>query len=364
MSADLVVVGAGIIGAFVAHEASLRHPDWDILVLERGAVGGGTTAWSAGASFPIVPTTAHRELVRQSKERFATLEDTAAGAFQRPVPMIYLTHRDRIASFQARLAVPLRGLDKAERERLDELFPDLRVGADERFVTHDGDGSVVQARPMAEAVLTAAMARGSVRVQTCQRVGAVSRLADGYQVTTDHAEWHARKAVLAVGPWDLPTVDAAPEWGLLGGEGARRKRVAALHSTLPVRRGDPLVYFLDDDLFVLPLADGAALVSFRSETWDLSPGQVDGSADEDDLRDGTAALAARSAVAAASVVGGRAFCDLYTHDRLPLVRVSPAAPGLAAVVGGSGSGVRLSPGLAAQALDAITTTARRAVPTG
>jgi glycine/D-amino acid oxidase-like deaminating enzyme len=43
-----------------------------------------------------------------------------------------------------------------------------------------------------------------------------------------------------------------------------------------------------------------------------------------------------------------------TADRLPLVRTSPDLPGLAVATAGSGSGVRLAPGLSAQAVRAIT----------
>lgn len=349
MIADLAVVGSGIIGSFVAHEARRLRPDWEILVLDRGAVAGGTTTWSAGVSFPIVPTPEHRELHRVSAERFAQLSRTRNGAFLRTVPMVYVLRQDRIAAFQRRVAVPLRPLEPADRERIHAFLPDLVVGEDERFVTHDGEGFAVWARPLADSLLVDLIADGHLRVETGQHVGRVAREEDGYRLEAEDAIWRSRRVVLATGPWQPPVTRLLP-----GGDApARVKRVAALHARLPVRVGDPLVYFVDDDLFVLPLAAGSALVSFRSEVWDAVPDALDGRLDDGDLRDGTAALAARSLGAAASVAGGRAFCDLYTPDRLPLVCTDAALPGLATVLGGSGSGVRLAPGLAVRAVRAV-----------
>ncbi|MFI9318412.1 NAD(P)/FAD-dependent oxidoreductase [Kitasatospora aureofaciens] len=345
---DLAVVGSGIIGSFVAHEARRLRPDWEILVLDKGAVAGGATTWSAGASFPIAPTSDHRELHRVSAERFAGLAGTRNEAFLRTVPMVYVLRQDRIAAFQDRVVAPLRALEPSGQDRIREYLPDLVIGADERFLTHDGEGFAVWARPLADSLLVDLIADGHLRVETGQHIGRVVREDGDYLLEAEDVTWRSRRVVLATGPWQPPTdllpgVDAP----------ARVKRVAALHADLPVRVGDPLVYFVDDDLFLLPLAAGSALVSFRSEVWDAVPDTLDGRLDDGDLRDGRAALAARSHVAAASVTGGRAFCDLYTPDRLPLVHADPALPGLAAVMGGSGSGVRLAPALAARAVRAV-----------
>ncbi|MEU5883478.1 FAD-binding oxidoreductase [Spirillospora sp. NPDC047279] len=352
MTADLAVVGGGVIGAFAVREALSRHPDWRVLLLERGGIGAGATAWSAGVSFPLAATARHRELVVASGERYAALRDQAAGAFLRPVRMIYVMRERGLAAFAERVVgAPLRPVTGRERERVHGVMPDLRVEADEAMVTHDGEGFVVAARPLAEALVAEAASR--TEVQLGQRVEEIRGDGGGgsYRLRTAQGEWGARRVVLACGAW-APPVD-----GLAEPSGARRKRIAALHARLPVELDDALVYFVDDDLFLLPLAAGVALVSFYREEWDTEPDTCDGRPNADDLRQGRAALGRRSATAAAAVVGGRAFCDLYTDHRLPVVTTTPALPGLAAVRGGSGSGVRLAPGLAAAALDAVTATA-------
>ncbi|WP_176955198.1 NAD(P)/FAD-dependent oxidoreductase [Sinosporangium album] len=349
MTADLAVVGGGIVGAFVAYEAGRLRPDWDIVVLERHAPGSGATAWSAGADFPIAATPGHRALVADSRARYADLRGTAAGAFLREVPIVYLLPRDRLERFGTQVAAVLRPLTAAERDRVEEMLPGLSTAPGEVFVTHDEPGAVVHARPLADALLSAAVGRGRTAVEIGQRVRRVDASREGYVLRAE-GEWRARRVVLAPGPWDLPE----PLPVALGDPpGARRKRIAALHARLPVRFGDPLVYFVADDLFVLPLAAGQALVSFRRDAWGTDPESVDGRADHADILEGTRMLADRLPDAAGLVTGGRAFCDLYTPDRLPVVLTSPGLPGLAAALGGSGSGVRLAPGLAARTLRAV-----------
>ncbi|MFG2000953.1 NAD(P)/FAD-dependent oxidoreductase [Spirillospora sp. NPDC048911] len=346
VTADLAVVGGGVIGAFVVHEALRRHPDWRVVLLERAAIGAGATAWSAGVSFPLAATAEHRELVRAGRERYAALRDRAAGPFLRPVRMIYVMRGSGLGAFGGRVVgTTLRPTTPDERERVTGMMPDLRIDADEVMVTHDGEGFVVAARPLAEALVTEAA--GHTEVQLGQRVDGVEATGDGYRLRTEHGEWNARRVVMACGAW-TPPVDGLPD-----APGARRKRIAALHARLPVSLDDPLVYFVDDDLFLVPLTAGVALVSFYRNEWDTDPESCDGRPNADDLRQGRAALGRRSPVAAAAATGGRAFCDLYTDHRLPVVTTSPERPGLAVVRGGSGSGVRLAPGLAAEALDAL-----------
>lgn len=351
MTADLAIVGGGVIGCFSAYQAVRSNPQWHVVLVERSAIGAGATGWSAGVSFPLAATPGHRELVRASAAGYAALRGTAADRFIRPVRMIYVVRRDRAEALADRLvdATP-RPVTGGEHGAVARMLPGLRLAGDECLLTHDGHGFVVAARPLAEALL-AATGR-AVRVERGRAVTAVERHGDGYRLLTGDGGWSARRVVLACGPWETPAVHPVP---LPEPPGARRKRIAALHVRLPVLEVDPVVYFVDDDLFVLPLAAGEALVSFYRDEWDTDPDTVDGRPDDADLRAGTEALRRRSVPAAAAVTGGRAFCDLYTEHRLPVVRHDPAVPRLAAVRGGSGSGVRLAPALAERALRIVST---------
>ena len=352
---DLAVVGGGIVGAFVAHEAARRNLDHEVVVLERGTPGTGATSWSAGADFPLAATAGHRELVTASRRGYDAFRGTPLAAFVRSLPMVYVAAGEDLERLRSRSTVGLRPVDPAERRRIADMLPGVRIEPDEQVVTGEVPGFAVAARGLTEALLRHAGRRRGVSVHTGRRVVRITRADGGYALHTNEEVWRARRVVLATGPWPLPEpLVEALGTGVGGAVGARRKRVAALRTRLPVRTGDPLVYFVADDLFFLPLGVGSCLVSFRRDEWDSDPDALDGSADGDDLRAGTSVLAGRIPDAASTVVGGQSFCDLYTPDRLPLVLTAASLPGLAAVVGGSGSGVRLAPGLAAAALRVVT----------
>lgn len=335
--ADLAVVGGGIVGCLAAHEAA--RAGRRVTLLERSTVGAGATGWSAGVSFPLAPTAGHLRLVRESAASYARLRDTDAGRFLRPVPMVYVVARAGLDAFLGRIvdARP-RAVTAEERVRVERMLPGVRIGPDEELVTHDGHGFAVDAHRLA-----AWLANDGVTVHTGQPVTGIRQEGAGYRLLGQDAEWSAGHVVVATGPWPGP--DPRPEEPAV-----RTKRIAALHADLDTEPGDPLVFFVDEDLFFLPAPDGPTLVSFYRDVWDVDPAAMTGRPEDEDLRLGAEAVRRRCPAAAEAVVGGRAFCDSYAPNRLPLVTAH--GPGLVSVRGGSGSGVRLAPALAADALRA------------
>jgi glycine/D-amino acid oxidase-like deaminating enzyme len=349
VTADLAVIGGGVLGCFTAHVAARSNPEWRVVLLERRWVAAGATGWSAGVSFPLAATPEHGDLVRESAAGYAELDEAFARRCIRPVPMVYVVRRDHEPAFRLRVVgAKLRPLMPQESARVARMLPDMRLAADEVLLTHDGHGFVIDAPALANALVSAG--GRAVDVRPGVTVEAVHREGDGYRVLTDTTALRARRVVVACGPWTPPAGHPVP---LPDAPAARRKRVAALHVAVPTGPGDPLVYFVEDDLFILPLTDGAALASFYRDEWDTDPDSLDGHSNTDDLRSGADVLGRRSAAAAGAVTGGRAFCDLYTERRLPVVLRDPALPALATIRGGSGSGVRLAPALAARALRAV-----------
>jgi D-arginine dehydrogenase len=365
-NADLAVVGGGVIGAWVAYAAVRSHPHWRVTLFERAAVGApgprpvamgaGATDWSAGVSFPLAATAAHVSLVRDSAAWYASVRGSVAGGHVRELQMVYVT-ADAAALAARVVDVALRPVTGGERTRIGELLPGLRLAPGEDMLTHDGHGFAVRARPFVDALV--ASCGDALRVVGGVRVDAVDIGVSGWRLHAAGESWMAEHVVLACGPWSLPALRPAL---LADPPGTRRKRIAALHATLPVRADDPLVSFVDDDVFILPLRPSQTLVSFYREEWDTDPDCIDGTPSAADLAAGTTALARRSSVAAAAVTGGRAFCDLYTPHRLPHVISHPDARGLVAIRGGSGSGVRLAPALAARAIAAVVDAASPLTP--
>jgi D-arginine dehydrogenase len=349
MAADarLVVVGGGIVGAFVAYLAA-RRPGLQTIVLDRAEPGRGASAFSAGVSFPIVPTESHRHLAALSRARYLQLMASAHGRWIRQIAVVYAVPPGRLQSFAATVAEPLAEPLVPLRDRVLAMLPDLELDGDQ-LVTHAEAGLVTDAGGLCGSLLAEAAANGA-EVVAGRSARDIGYAGGRFVVRCEDLSVIADLVVLATGPWPHPrlTGDVNLSAGQVG-----VKKVAALYARPPVEPSDPLVYFVHDDVFVLPTGRRHALVSFRSERWGVTPESLDGSASETDVADGKRALARRSPAAAATVYGGRAFCDLYMPDRLPQVRTDPEMPGIAAVVGGSGSGVRLAPGLASEALAAV-----------
>src|SRR5436305_6496500 len=113
---DLIVVGAGINGAGVSRDAAM----WGlrVLVLDKGDIGGGTTAWSSRLIHVGLRYLEHGELglVRESLRERETLLRIARHLV-RPLPMllpVYASRRRGALTIRAgMLAYDLLSLDKS-----------------------------------------------------------------------------------------------------------------------------------------------------------------------------------------------------------------------------------------------------------
>ncbi|WP_219469025.1 FAD-dependent oxidoreductase [Nonomuraea rhizosphaerae] len=345
---DLAIVGGGMFGCLAGDEAARRHPDWNMLLLDRSGPAAGATGWSLAADIPFALTPAHRDLIEECERQWRRLAGEPAASLARGIRIVYVTGQDRLPALQAQLGErKLREASPAEMDTVRRMLPDVRIGAHELVVTHDEPGSVLPSREFVRELLRAGPMKASTRLATPHHVTAVRGGEPWYELACESGDlWRARRVILATGPWRLPHLPATPAPFTR----SVVKRVAALRVALPVRAGDPIVFFPEDDLYVLPSTDGTAMVSFNRRCWGQDPDLLDGSLEEADRRSGVAVLAARCTAAAGRVVGGQAFCDRYTDDRLPYVW---RAPRLAAMLAGSGSGVRLAPGMAARAVSAL-----------
>jgi glycine/D-amino acid oxidase-like deaminating enzyme len=346
---DLVVVGGGIVGATVAAEARRRRPAARVLLLDRDLTGSGATRYSAALCPPVGATPEHRRMVARAERWYADLE-RAGGLARRWPDTFWVVRESSLVEFHKAFVdrCPLVA-GHADRARLAEAYPDLVVRPDE-VVLHSTGTWAADAEATAR-TLAARLARADgcgcwegVRVDDVQPEGAHLVLLTG----TGH-RIPARHVVLATGAWLAEDPGAAR-----AGLALRVKRIAALHLARRPRPEDPVVDLWDDDAFLLPLPDrGVTLFSFYCPTWHVRPGRGAAGLDGEDLRAALAVLAARSPRLAGAVAGGRAFCDGYLPARLPAVAADPARPGVALAGGCSGSGFRLAPALAEQALSTL-----------
>jgi glycine/D-amino acid oxidase-like deaminating enzyme len=160
----------------------------------------------------------------------------------------------------------------------------------------------------------------------------------------------ADRVVLAPGPWV-----ADPAWrALLAPHDLRVKRIVALHVDRPVGPDDRCVVLHDEDAFLLPLAHrGHWLFSWTCQEWDVDPDVAVPALTEKHLTEARALLARYAPALAARCTSGRVFCDAYTPDRQPLVRALEPTGRVVFAGGANGSGYRLAPAIAAEAVDRL-----------
>jgi len=353
---DLAVVGAGIVGATVAAEASRRRPGARVLLLDRSLVGSGATRHSAALSTPTGATPSHRRLVQRAGRWYADLARAGGAPWRRPLVAYWIVREASVPAFLEEFAGhPAAPAGTADLERLRAAHPDLAVDLDE-VVFRSGAGVWAGSAEAAARTLAAGLNETAgcacwegVEVLDIRPVtgGCALRTRTGHEV-------RARQVVVATGPWLAAGPPAAGP-----GRTLRVKKVAALHLARRPEPDDPVVLFWDEDAFLLPLpASGCTLFSFYCDTWDVRPGSDALAIERRELDAALAVLARRSARLAASPAGARVFCDGYTPGRLPMVAEDPARPGVVLAGGCSGSGFRLAPALAELALDCLDLRAR------
>lgn len=132
-SADVVIVGGGVVGTSVASHLAQRAPDLRIVLIERAAnVGMGATAKATGGIRHQFASEINVRLTRRSMEEFLHFaEITGVDPEWEPCGYLFVTARDAVlrtlaasAAMQQRLGVPTEVLD---REAIAQRFPVVRT---------------------------------------------------------------------------------------------------------------------------------------------------------------------------------------------------------------------------------------------
>jgi len=338
----VVVVGAGVIGCLIARELAVRVPEPESLrvtVLDRDAAGAGASRRSAGLHLPRGSSERTRRMSAYSHAYYADLKHRQPGLPIYPVGAIVVDGGELITRYLPQAApVPV----------IDGLPSDVALPAAAR-AWRIGGGHYCDVYRFTQAL--ALRLRPAVTFLEGVAVTDLLPDSDGVEVRCGTgARLTASSVILAPGPWL-----AAPAWrDLVAPLGLRVKRVVALHIERRPDPADGAVLFDNDDAFLLPLAHrGHWLFSFSCREWDVDPdGAATGltAAHLDAARD---CLRRYSPALADACRGGQVFCDAYSPDGEPVIR--PLDPGGRIIFAGaaSGSGYRLGPAIAAEAVASL-----------
>jgi glycine/D-amino acid oxidase-like deaminating enzyme len=335
----IAVVGAGIIGCLAAREVATRRPGTPVTLLDRDAVGAGASRRSAGLHLLRGASARTRRMSGYSHSYYTDLAREHPGMPIYPVGATVVADSGVLGHYLPQ-AAPERAAGLAAAAV--SVPPGLGVwhiaGSHYCDVHRLTQALALQLRP---------------RVDVLEGV-TVTGLVPGEHSVTVHCgtgvQLDVGAVILCPGPWL-----AAPAWrDLVAPLGMRVKRIVALHIARRPTAADQVILFDSDDAFLLPLVHrGHWLFSYSCREWDVDPDTPEAGLTAAQLSAARDCLRRYSPELAGSCRGGQLFCDAYSPDGEPVVRALDQAGRIVFAGAASGSGYRLGPAIAAEAIDLL-----------
>jgi glycine/D-amino acid oxidase-like deaminating enzyme len=337
------VIGAGIIGCLVARELAARDPQASITVLDRDAVGAGASRRSAGLHLPRGATPRTRRMAAYSHAYYADLQLRRPDLPIHPIGATVINSRaqgSRLGGGYLDLTAPIRvGSVRGRAVALPE-------GS---LAWHIAGCHYADVYQLAQAIA----AELRPRVRFLEGVAVTGLASSGGTVTVSGGTGErlvADSVVLAPGPWL-----SVPAWqDRISSLGLRVKKVVALHIEQRPDLADEAVVFDADDAFLLPLVHrGHWLFSYCCREWDVDPDDLTAGLSAAEIGAARDCLRRYSPALADACGAGRVFCDAYSPDAEPLVRVLDGPGRIVFAGAANGSGYRLAPAIGSEAADLL-----------
>ncbi len=343
MTADVIIIGAGVIGAATALQLSLLGAG-DVLVVDRATAGSGMSCRSSALVRMHYTFPPEVELAVRSDAMFeAWPELTGKPACIRRTGFARIVAPGEETALRANLAMQ-RALG-ARTEAIDaaglkELAPGLRVD-DVSCAAWEPEGGYGDGAVVAGDLLAAARARGvRYRPNTAARL----LLGHGGRVTgisTNRGEEHADTVVLAAGVWSSALAETA---GVCLPIQTELHQVAVLAH--PPWEGAPFACIdsVTQTYFRPEAAGSRTLVGSFVGPRGADPDRVPQTASAEDLVPQVQAASHRvPALAEAGIARGVTGVYDMTPDARPLLGPLPGLDGLIVAAGFSGMGFKIAP---------------------
>ena len=341
--ADVVVIGGGVMGCSILYHLAARGMT-DALLLEREALGSGSTGRSSGAVRMHYSTEVHARMAWHSLQVFRDFDNIVGGECgYTNTGYLVFANEEAVDGFRANVALQQSvGIDTREISREDaaEIAPGFYLDDCAGIAYEPLSG---HADPSGTALAYAARARelgARVRLQSAAdsvevsggRVTAV--VANGERVETE-------RAIVATGPWSRR---------FLLGHGIDLPVQATRHEVIHLRRPAEVPYHPGG-------GDTANLIYFRPESTDLTligNGNLESDVDDPEVYAQRASQGfiaevwgriARRIPAMAEAEFATGYAGLYTQtpDSHPVIDRVEGIDGLYVCTGFSGHGFKLSP---------------------
>lgn len=195
VTADIVVIGAGIVGA--ASASRLAEQGLKVVVVEQGSPAGGSTGKSVAGVRHQFSTETNILLARESIAEYAALPDSGyhAGGYLMLVPESGWTDHRQAVELQRRLGVPTQLFTPQEAQEYAPFIPDGLGGCS--YCAWDGQ---VDAHSLTHGYVKRARELGA-RFLLDTPVTAIRRAAGHWQVTVPGGSVEAPLLLNASGAW-------------------------------------------------------------------------------------------------------------------------------------------------------------------
>ncbi len=340
---DCVIVGAGIIGATIAHHLSVKAPNWQTALLDRSLVGTGASNYSAGLHIPYGKTSEIKNLSTVSDNEYNMLQSQHDLPIYN-VPLIGIASKSK---YNEQCSYLYRsGKNIIKNHVLSDDIGQINLGVNEIAFRIEGCHYANVYRLVSHIV-------NDLRINSQIRIWegmSVTNIFDDEKIVhltlQDTRVIRAHNVILAPGPWVKNKLFES----ILEPFNIRTKKIVALHIDRVPKPQDSALFFFDHDAFLLPLYDrGHWLFSFTCHEWDVFPSSSLNITSED-RNNALAILKKYCPELIKDCVSGRVFCDAYTSNRAPIITKVSNKSNLIFAGAASGSGYRLAPGIANKAI--------------
>src|SRR5438552_7086838 len=202
-TADILIIGGGVIGTSIAHALASRRVG-RVILLEKAFLGAGSSGKSGAIIRQHYSNRLTAAMAQKSLRVFEQFDDVVGGpsVFTRTGMVIVVNDRDRAGldanlAMQRELGIDVRHVSAPE---LLEIDPNARLGEDE-VAAFESEAGYVEAVQVVASFADAARARGA---DIRQGVEVQSVLAEGGRVAgveTNEGRYECGCVVLATGPW-------------------------------------------------------------------------------------------------------------------------------------------------------------------
>lgn len=343
---DLAIIGGGIIGLMTALVARITNPHLRIAIIEQSNLATGASLYSAGLSAPISKGIMTAELIETSKKIISDLYQHLNLGLTF-IPCLHLINEENLLNFKANyLGNTLEEICPSKIKNLS--LTTLQIPTHKQCLMSNDDVHYVSVAQLI-ARIRYFLKDQAISIYEASLVEEIeAQNAFCHIKCTPNLRLTATHLVIATGPWlaDKIKTNFSAEIKRVP---SFVKKIIAFHLNQKPTAHSAVIMMHEDDSFLLPIPYNSQWLFSLSSQEILDNPQQCHTISKDELSLGAQILAQYTIDFSALFSGGRVFCDSYSNNRE--VNIQKIAPNIVNISGASGSGYRLSYGIAQKTVE-------------